>query len=111
MISNGHILFYFQPRAGCKIQAIHLKEGTHVEAISICLLESSLLLKLKWRTTKFNYTYKGKFFKSTFPLALAYAITGHKAQGATVASKVVIDICDAFTPELTYVLLSRVIEK
>ena len=97
--------------AMAKIISIHFKKGRDVDAITIGLLDSGLQIKLKKKTTKFNYTYKGKYFKSTFPLALAYAITGHKAQGVPVASKVVIDIRDAFTPGLTYVLLSRVTEK
>ncbi len=60
---------------------------------------------------KFNYTYKEKNFKSTIPLTLAYAITGHKIQGGKIAAKAVIDICEAFTSGLTYILLSRVTKK
>jgi ATP-dependent exoDNAse (exonuclease V) alpha subunit len=93
-----------------KVEAIHFKEDTNVEGITIGMLESGYKTKLKKGKTKFNYTYTGKYFKSTFLLALAYAMTGHKAQGATVAAKVIIDIREAFTPGLTYVLLSRVTE-
>ncbi len=40
---------------------------------------------------------------------LTYVIIGHKAQGATITSKVFIDVRKSFAPSLTYVLLSRVI--
>jgi len=47
------------------------------------------------------------YYKKTFPLMLAYAMTTHKAQGATIPAKVVIDMQDAFVPGLLYVALSR----
>jgi hypothetical protein len=43
----------------------------------------------------------------SFPIVLAYAIIGYKAQGATIKSKVLLDIKNSFA--LTYVMLSRVI--
>jgi len=39
---------------------------------------------------------------------LGYAITGHKSQGATISSKVMIHICESFAQGLVYVMLSRV---
>jgi hypothetical protein len=39
---------------------------------------------------------------------LAYAIIGHKSQGATISSKVIINIKEAFALGLTYVMLLRV---
>ncbi len=39
---------------------------------------------------------------------MAYAIIGHKAQGATITSKVFIDVRDSFAIGLTYVMLSKV---
>ena len=45
--------------------------------------------------------------KLTFPLMLAYAITGHIAQGATIAGKTMVFIHEAFAPGLVYVMLSR----
>ena len=46
--------------------------------------------------------------KSTFPLALGYAITGHKSQGATIDRPCVVVVRDAFAPGLVYTMLSRV---
>ena len=45
--------------------------------------------------------------KLTFPMMLAYAITGHRAQGATITGKTMVYIHDAFAPGLVYVMLSR----
>jgi hypothetical protein len=39
---------------------------------------------------------------------LGYAIIGHKSQGATILSKVMINICESFAQGLMYVMLSRV---
>jgi ATP-dependent exoDNAse (exonuclease V) alpha subunit len=39
---------------------------------------------------------------------LGYAIIGHKSQGETISSKVMIHIHESFTRGLVYVMLSRV---
>jgi hypothetical protein len=52
-----------------------------------------------------------RYFKATFPLALAYALTGHKAQGATITGRVLLHITNAFSPGLVYVMLSRVLRR
>jgi len=44
-----------------------------------------------------KYDFQGHFYKSSFPLMLGYAITGHKSQGVTISSKVMIHICEYFT--------------
>ena len=48
------------------------------------------------------------FRKATFPLLLGYAMTVHRAQGATLRSPVLVYIRNAFAPALAYVALSRV---
>lgn len=53
----------------------------------------------------------GHFRKCTFPLALAYAITGHKSQGGTLSDTTIIHMDGAFAPGLAYVMLSRVTER
>ncbi len=58
---------------------------------------------------KYTYTYKIDYYKTSFPIVLAYAIIGHKAQGATIESKVFIHIKKFFAQSLTYVMLSRII--
>jgi len=39
---------------------------------------------------------------------LISGIIGHKSQGATISSKVMIHICESFSQGLMYVMLSRV---
>ncbi len=55
-----------------------------------------------------KYDSKGHFYKALFPLMLGYAIIGHKSQGATISSKVMIHICESFARGLMYVMLSKV---
>ncbi len=58
-----------------------------------------------------DYTSKGRFYKSTFPVALAYAMIGHKSQlWPIISSKILINIQNAFAPILTHVMLSKVAE-
>lgn len=49
-----------------------------------------------------------EYSKATFPLQLAYAMTAHKAQGATIMKPVIIDAEGAFEHGQLYVLFSRV---
>jgi ATP-dependent DNA helicase PIF1 len=45
------------------------------------------------------------FYKATFPILLGYAITSHKAEGATISNKVVIKVRNSFAQGVTYVML------
>jgi len=63
---------------------------------------------LKKHTFQHKYRYDGSIYKTSFPITLAYVITGHKSQGATISSKVIIDIKEAFAPGLTYVMFFKV---
>jgi hypothetical protein len=49
-----------------------------------------------------------RFTKTTFPLQLAYAMTGHKSQGATITGPCLIDLHRAFQRGMVYTMLSRV---
>jgi ATP-dependent exoDNAse (exonuclease V) alpha subunit len=48
------------------------------------------------------------YTRTQFPLTIAYAITIHKSQGATLDQAVVDISCKDFQPGLTYVAVSRV---
>ncbi len=72
------------------------------------LTTSSIKLILKKHTFQHKYRYDGSNYKTLFPITLAYVITGHKSQGATISSKVIIDIKEAFAPGLTYVMFLKV---
>ena len=57
--------------------------------------------------TRRTYTPGYTFWKSTFPLMFAYALTAHKAQGCTLTDKTIVHCQEAFAPGHLYVLLSR----
>jgi hypothetical protein len=50
-----------------------------------------------------------RYYKATFPLRLAYAVTGHKCQGMTIHGRVVLYLREVFCAGLLYVMLSRVL--
>jgi ATP-dependent exoDNAse (exonuclease V) alpha subunit len=37
-----------------------------------------------------KYTYDEYYYKTSFPIILAYAMTSHKSQGATIATKAIV---------------------
>lgn len=78
-----------------KVEGIHFNDKG-IDMINKSMVDSGYTVRLKRRTVHFNYTYKGKIFKSTFPLALAYAMTEHEAQVVTIASLVLVDVSVTF---------------
>ncbi len=69
----------------------------------------SKYLQIIWKKSIQNkYDFQGHFYKAWFPSMLNSTITGHKSQGATMSSKVMIHIRESFTRRLVYVMLSRV---
>jgi len=79
-----------------------------VTSIIIKIISTNIQIMLKRQTLQHKYTSKTYNYKTSFLIVLTYAITSHKAQGATIQSKVIIDIKNSFAPSLTYVMLSRV---
>jgi len=65
---------------------------------------------VKVRRTDFDNCYHNnkKYYRSTFPLTLAYAITGHSSQGMTLRCPTILHFNNTFVPGLAYVMLSRV---
>jgi hypothetical protein len=63
--------------------------------------------------TNFSFYNAGNqcFTRRTFPLRLAYAMTAHSAQGATISSRLIVHVRDAFVPGIMYVIASRVTER
>jgi len=74
-------------------------------------LDSGATLTVYRMHYKYTHHQGNRYFKSTFPLALGYAITGHKSQGSTIPGKVLLHIRSAFCPGLLYVMLSRVLHR
>jgi ATP-dependent DNA helicase PIF1 len=73
----------------------------NVTTIGVQLTNNSIKTVLKKHTFPQKYTYDGYYYKATFPITSAYAITRHKSQGATISSKVIINIKEAFAHGLT----------
>jgi hypothetical protein len=58
-------------------------------------------------SVKRKYLGKHRLVKRSFPLTLAYALTAHKCQGATLTGPGIIDVLEAFAAGQLYVMLSR----
>lgn len=86
-----------------------LKYDRHGKLVTIVVkMTDSGRLQRVTRSQSHSRTYEGKtYYRTTFPLTLAYAMTVHKSQGATM-DFVLVDISDAFSSGLLYVALSRV---
>ncbi len=68
----------------------------NVCSISVAL-NPSKYVQIVWKKSIQNkYDFQGHFYKTLFPLMLSYAIIGHKSQGATISSKVIIHIREYF---------------
>jgi ATP-dependent exoDNAse (exonuclease V) alpha subunit len=87
------------------IKSIIFDTKNNVTPIEVQLTTNSIKMVLKKHT--FQQKYDGYYYKTSFPITLAYVITRHKSQGTTISSKVIIDIKEAFAHGLTYVMLSR----
>jgi ATP-dependent exoDNAse (exonuclease V) alpha subunit len=86
-------------------------EDKQVKHIYVQVHNTKTVVRFK-RTLSHTKWHKGiKYYKSTFPLALAYAITAHKAQGMTIDGPTIIHIKEAFAPGMLYVVLSRITER
>jgi ATP-dependent DNA helicase PIF1 len=74
-------------------------------------LDTGSVIPIRRMSYKHTFLSGARYFKCTFPLTLAYAITGHKAQGATIRNRVFLHVRSGFAPGLLYVMLSRVLTK
>jgi len=72
------------------ITSIIFDTKNNVITIEVQLTTNSIKMVLKKHTFQQKYTYDG-YYKTSFPITLAYAITRHKSQGTTISSKVIID--------------------
>jgi hypothetical protein len=80
----------------------------NVCSISVALNPLGYMQIVRKKSIQNKNDYQRHFYKASFLLMLGYAITGHKSQGATISSKVVIHIRESFARGLVYVMLSRV---
>lgn len=79
-----------------------------LSAVGLRLSDTGKELSVHCLDIKHIYNNGTRFYKSSFPLVLGYALTGHKSQGATLRHKVFVDVKEAFCPGMLYVMLSRV---
>ena len=89
------------------VTSTNLAMNQNVTSITVQITNIGKQMILKQSTFEHVYTFGKKFYKSGFPLVLAYAMTVNKSLGATISTNVVVDIRNAYAPGLTYVMLSR----
>jgi len=89
------------------VTSITFNNDKIITSIIIKIISTNIQIMLKIQTLQHKYTSKTYNYKTSFFIVLTYAITSHKAQGATIKSKVIIDIKNSIAPGLTYVMLSR----
>lgn len=82
-----------------------------IKIIYVRLDRTTEVVAIYRSTTTSTWRNSVMFRKNTFPLTLAYAITAHKSQGATLAHTTVVHMDDSFAPGLMYVMFSRVTER
>ncbi|MCO5562774.1 hypothetical protein L7F22_016406 [Adiantum nelumboides] len=95
----------------CTIIEMEKSTDENVTSIVVSIIATNkfvTLRRLKHKQTSINGTW---YHKSTFPLSLAYAMTGHKSQGATIHNKLLLVFKDAFALGLAYVMLSRITDR
>ncbi|KAG2439759.1 hypothetical protein HYH02_010636 [Chlamydomonas schloesseri] len=82
-----------------------------VSGIKVRLADSGKCITIGARTSSYNWFGGVSYSKHTFPLALGWAITAHRSQGATLSGPTIIHARSVFTPGQLYVMLSRVTER
>ena len=93
--------------ATATVTSVHTDNHGVFTTIGVQVIGNSTNIILKRHNFKHKYIYEQYYYKTSFPIVLAYAMTGHKSQGATISSKVIVHIRNAFALGLTYVMLSR----
>jgi hypothetical protein len=91
-----------------RIEDLKFKPDGTLKSIHVRLHDSKNLVSITRSLVHRKYENGHAYCRSTFPLSLAYAITGHKCQGATISNHCIIHVSNAFCPGLLYVMLSRV---
>ncbi|PNH12316.1 ATP-dependent DNA helicase PIF1 [Tetrabaena socialis] len=86
-------------------------DETEVTGIMVKLDSNGKTKVIKRSIRAKTYHNNGTYHKDTFPLALGYAITAHRSQGATLAGETIIHAGAVFAPGQMYVMLSRVTER
>ena len=78
-----------------------------IAKITVHLTDLNTTIAVRRSSNKTICFNSKRYFKATFPLALAYAITGHSSQGLSLATKTIVHIRQVFAAGLAYVMVSR----
>ena len=105
--SNVNIAKRVVNGATATVTSVHTDNHGVVTTIGVQVIGNSTNIILKRHNFKHKYIYEQYYYKTSFPIVLAYAMTGHKSQGATISNKVIVYIWNAFALGLTYVMLSK----
>ena len=81
--------------------------GPWVHAISVRLWDTGRVVRVTRSVAHQWYHHQHACSKRTFPLLLAYAMTAHRCQGATLSGTTILHVRHAFAPTIVYVMLSR----
>ena len=93
------------------LAAVKYDRHDEYKQMQIRLDDTGKVVKIHRTLTNRIWENRSTYSKSTFPCILCYAITAHKAQGATIASSCLIHATSCFAAGLMYVMLSRVTER
>ena len=72
--------------------SVHIDDHGVVKTIGVKFIGTSTQIFLKRSNFQHKYTYEHYYYKAPFPIILAYTMTNHKSQGATISTKVIVDI-------------------
>ena len=86
-------------------------DSTSIKAILVKVDVSGCVVPVTHNQKLYQRLGDRNYWKSTFPIALAYAMTIHASQGATISGKCIIHITSSFTVGLGYVVVSRVTDR
>lgn len=79
-----------------------------VIAVYVKMLHSDRVHRVGRTVAKSEFRHRYTLIKTTFPLMLAWAVTAHRIQGATLSARTIVHVRSAFAPGMLYVALSRV---
>jgi ATP-dependent DNA helicase PIF1 len=97
--------------SGCLKAVVQWRDGSGISSLLITLDTTGKDVRVYRSNFATRRHDNGQYIKSTFPVQLAYALTGHKAQGTTMRTATIVHLESSFAPGLMYVLASRVSER
>ena len=88
------------------VTAFRRRNG-RITAILVTEARSGKVYPITRTVTSSKYILGKQYVRRTFPLSLAYAMTGHKCQGQTFTGRCFAFLAQGFVSGLAYVMLSR----